>query len=576
MNTTSNGGEIVASFLHGKGVEYIFTLCGGHISPILIGANNLGIRVVDVRHEATAVFAADAITRLSDKPGISTVTAGPGLTNTITAVKNAQMAQSPIILIGGATATILKNKGSLQDIDQIALMKPHVKWTCSVKRTSQIERVLEKCFHIAYDGVTGPVFIEIPVDLLYPEEIVRKWYGLSSKRNKQRIQQFYLDWHLKKLFKQRKFQFKPHFSNTPVCPKKHTIKKCIKMIKTAKKPVLLVSSQALLSAKNAPHLKDAIMKIGMPTYLSGLARGLLGNNFQNFFLHNRSHSFKEADLVVLAGAPFDFRLAYGRKIPSNTPIISINRSIHDLNLNRRPTLAIHADPCLTILKIAKSWRNKTDNWNLWQKELTNREINREKEIIDKSKIKIEKINALALLVKLNKIIKDDSIIIADGGDFVASASYIVKPRKTLSWLDPGPFGTLGVGAGFAIAAKLCRPDADIWILYGDGSVGYSLAEFDTFYRHNLPVIGLVGNDAGWTQIKREQVNIFKDDLATTLSNTDYHIAAEGYGGKGVLLNSLDNFEKVVNEIYSIANSGHPVLLNAIIGETDFREGSISI
>ena len=127
-------------------------------------------------------------------------------------------------------------------------------------------------------------------------------------------------------------------------------------------------------------------------------------------------------------------------------------------------------------------------------------------------------------------------------DFVASASYIVKPRKTLSWLDPGPFGTLGVGAGFAIAAKLCRPDADIWILYGDGSVGYSLAEFDTFYRHNLPVIGLVGNDAGWTQIKREQVNIFKDDLATTLSNTDYHIAAEGYGGKGVLLNSLDNFE----------------------------------
>ena len=183
MNTTSNGGEIVASFLHGKGVEYIFTLCGGHISPILIGANNLGIRVIDVRHEATAVFAADAITRLSDKPGISTITAGPGLTNTITAVKNAQMAQSPIILIGGATATILKNKGSLQDIDQIALMKPHVKWTCSVKRTSQIERVLEKCFHIAYDGVTGPVFIEIPVDLLYPEEIVRKWYGLSSKRN---------------------------------------------------------------------------------------------------------------------------------------------------------------------------------------------------------------------------------------------------------------------------------------------------------------------------------------------------------------------------------------------------------
>tara|TARA_B100000700_G_scaffold331803_1_gene469092 strand:+ start:7093 stop:8820 length:1728 start_codon:yes stop_codon:yes gene_type:complete len=575
LNINSNGGEIVASFLHEKGTEYIFTLCGGHISPILIGANNVGIRVIDVRHEATAVFAADAITRLSDKPGISTVTAGPGLTNTITAVKNAQMAQSPVILIGGATATILKNKGSLQDIDQIALMSPHVKWACSVKRICQIEKALDKCFNIAYDGVTGPVFIEIPVDLLYPEKIVREWYGLSSENNKQRVKQFYLNWHVKKLFNKKKFEFKPYFSSTSVSPKKYEVNNCIKMIRRANKPILLVSSQALLLAKNALHLKDAIMKIGLPTYLSGTARGLLGN-YQNFFLHNRSKALKQADLIILAGAPLDFRLAYGRKIPQNTSIISINRCIHNLNLNRRPTLAVHADPCQTILKIAKSWSYKNDNWKRWKKNLKTHEIYREKQIVDISNLKTKKINSIALLMELKKIIKDDSIIIVDGGDFAASASYILKPRQPLSWLDPGPFGTLGVGAGFAIGAKLSKPDSDIWILYGDGSVGYSLTEFDTFYRHNLSVIGLVGNDAGWTQIKREQINIFKDDLATTLLNTNYHIAAEAYGGKGHLLNSLDNFGEIIKKLLLISNSGQPVLINAIIEETNFRKGSISI
>ena len=142
---------------------------------------------------------------------------------------------------------------------------------------------------------------------------------------------------------------------------------------------------------------------------------------------------------------------------------------------------------------------------------------------------------MSLLKALDGQLSDNTVLVADGGDFVATASYIVSPRGPLAWIDPGPFGTLGVGAGFALGAKLCRPDADVWILYGDGSVAYSLAEFDTFTRHNLPVIGLVGNDAGWTQITREQVDIFHDDLATSLSETNYQISAEGYGGKGFLL-----------------------------------------
>jgi acetolactate synthase-like protein len=166
--------------------------------------------------------------------------------------------------------------------------------------------------------------------------------------------------------------------------------------------------------------------------------------------------------------------------------------------------------------------------------------------------------------------------VADGGDFVATAAYTVSPRQPLSWLDPGVFGTLGVGGGFALGARLCRPEADVWILYGDGSVAYSLAEFDTFVRHGLPVIAVVGNDAGWTQIAREQIEVLKDDVGTVLARTDYHKVAEGYGGRGLLLTRREDVPAVLAEAVRIARSGSPVLVNAHLDKTEFRKGSISM
>jgi acetolactate synthase-1/2/3 large subunit len=170
----------------------------------------------------------------------------------------------------------------------------------------------------------------------------------------------------------------------------------------------------------------------------------------------------------------------------------------------------------------------------------------------------------------------DSIMIGDGGEFVATASYIVKPKGPLSWLDPGPFGTLGVGAGFALAAKLVHPESEVWLIYGDGAAGYSIIEFDTFVRHNIPIIAIIGNDAGWTQISREQVEYLNDDVGTVLTHNDYHTAAKGYGAKGLFLNSEENVEKILNEAKKIAKNGSPVLINALIGKTDFRKGSISM
>nr|HPO46713.1 thiamine pyrophosphate-dependent enzyme [Spirochaetota bacterium] len=170
---------------------------------------------------------------------------------------------------------------------------------------------------------------------------------------------------------------------------------------------------------------------------------------------------------------------------------------------------------------------------------------------------------------------EDSVIV-DGGDFASSAAYIVRPPAPLSWLDPGVFGTLGVGAGFAIGAKLARPDSRVWIIYGDGAAGYSLQEFDTFVRHGLPVIAVVGNDAAWTQIARDQLEYLRDDTGTVLRRTDYHLVAEGFGGRGVLIRSDEEIEPALAEAVRLAGGGIPVLINAHIGTTDFRKGSISM
>ena len=186
------------------------------------------------------------------------------------------------------------------------------------------------------------------------------------------------------------------------------------------------------------------------------------------------------------------------------------------------------------------------------------------------------VNPLRLCRAIDALLAPDSVIVADGGDFVGTASYILRPRAPLSWLDPGVFGTLGVGGGFALGAKLCRPEAQVWVIYGDGSVAYSLAEFDTFARHGLAVIAVVGNDAGWTQIAREQVEMLGDDVGTVLARTDYHAVAAGYGGQGLCIARSEDVEPVLAEAVRIASGGAPVLVNALIGKTEFRKGSISI
>ena len=575
------GGDLVADVLVRQGVRFLFTLCGGHISPILVSAKARGIRVVDTRHEATAVFAADAVARLTGVPGVAAVTAGPGVTNTITALKNAQMAQSPLVLLGGATATLLRGRGALQDIDQMALVRPHVKRASRVTRVRDLAPALDEAFRLSREGVPGPVFVECPVDLLYPEALVREWYAAKTGREARtlggRARQWYIGRHLGRLFGGVEVPTTAPLPVPPPAPDEADVRRAAVLLSRAARPVFLVGSQALLSAKEADALAEAVRALGVPVYLSGMARGLLGSADPIQLRHRRKEALREADLVILAGVPCDFRLDYGSHIGRRAVLVSANRSRAEIARNRRPALAIPGAPELFLRDLARRVPAPRPEWTAWREELRARDAAREAEIASQAAADTPGgLNPLRVLRALDGALADDSVVVADGGDFVSTASYVLRPRRPLSWLDPGPFGTLGVGAGFALGAKLVRPSADVWIVYGDGSVGYSLAEADTFARHGLGVVALVGNDAGWTQIAREQVEVLKDDVGTVLAPTDYERAAEGLGARGLRLDDTEGITPVLREAVAAARSGRPVYVNARIGRTDFRKGSISM
>jgi thiamine pyrophosphate-dependent acetolactate synthase large subunit-like protein len=577
-----HGGDIIAGVLKAQGVRHLFTLCGGHISPILVGCKHQGIAVIDVRDEATAVFAADAMARLSGVPGVAAVTAGPGLTNTITALKNAQMAQSPVVLLGGAAATVIKGRGSLQDIDQIALVKSIVKMAVTINRNCDIVAVLEHALRAAQSDTPGPVFVECPIDLLYHEPLVRQWYGLKEEDGtapglKSKLFRFYLERHLNRMFACDFDAMKP-MPVTVAMPavKPDRIKSAAGMLAAARRPLLIIGSQAMAHPAQSDRLVAAVDRIQAPVYLTGMARGLLGPAHPLQMRHQRKAALQGADLVLLAGMPCDFRLDYGRSIPAAAKLIAINRDKSDLVLNRKPTVALHADPFEALIALAETFPEPPQHWAVWIETLRRKDAQREARITAMGQATVEGVNPIDFLKQLDGFLDNTSVLVADGGDFVATASYVLRPRGPLRWLDPGVFGTLGVGAGFALGARLCDPSSEVWLLYGDGAAGYSLQEFDTFVRHGVPVIAVVGNDASWAQIARDQVRILDDDVATVLRRTAYHTVVEGYGARGILVRTPDEIAPALREARAAAEKGVPVLINVWIGKTDFREGSVSM
>ena len=485
------------------------------------------------------------------------------------------MAQSPVLLIGGAAATLLKGRGSLQDIDQISLLKTYVKSAVTVKKTRDVIPTLANAFNTAISGVPGPVFVELPIDLLYPEEDIRKEFmnQLPKSGYFSKIAHWYVRRHLNDLFSSKKSSIKVKPVEEFKLDQRKIDKAALSIVK-AKKPVFLLGNQIIQNKEFLSMCLKSLDKLSAPTYTSGMARGCFGSSDKHFFRHNRKYALKNADVVVTLGIPLDFRLGYGFSINNDATLIAVNKSKKDLNKNRKPDIGIHADPSRIMHEIGKVIN--PPSCKEWIEELTNLEKNREKEIQQFSKYKTDFVNPVHLCKTIDKFIDEESILVADGGDFVGTASYTIRPRSALGWLDPGPFGTLGVGGGFAIGAKSSFPKKEVWILYGDGASAYSLAEFDTLCRHNLPVIAIIGNDASWQQIAREQKQMLGSNIGTELAFNAYEKVVEGYGGKGYYVENHDLLDETLKRAKADAKLGYPVLVNVKISKSDFRKGSISV
>ncbi len=576
-----NGGQIITQILHDWGIENLFTLSGGHIAPIYVEAEKSGIRIIDVRHEATAVFAADAMARMSGVPGVAVVTAGPGVTNTITALKNAQMAESPVLLIGGAAATLLKDRGALQDIDQLSIVRSMVKFSARINRRKEIQPIIEKALKEAVNGFPGPVFVEVPMDLLYDEQMVRELYDSQLSRStsfQARLVNWYIKRHVNRLFGGATYSKKGLSGYRTVYPNasESVVQQVGQKMLAAERPVLLLGSGATKNTKKVDALSKAVEKLNIPVYLSGMSRGLLGPKSAAQLYHKRTKALKESDCVILAGVPCDFRLNYGNHFRRSATKIAISLNRTDLEKNLKASQKIQADPADFFIRLSETLKYKKGKWSVWKETLQKREAGRETEIKKTGEQHTEFTNPIALLQSLEALLPEKSVIVVDGGDFAASAAYVLKPRGPLKWLDPGVFGTLGSGGGFALGAALTYPDHYIWIIYGDGSAAYSLMEFDTFRKFGLKVCGIIGNNGSWEQIARDQVHILGRDTASSLPRSDYEKVVMAFGAGGEKVENLDIFNTSVQRAIQSMDNGRPYLVNALIGSTDFRKGSMSM
>lgn len=538
----AHGGALVAQALHREGVSHVFTLCGGHIQHIYDGCLDQGIRVVDFRHEQSAGHAAEGWARATGKPGVALVTAGPGLTDAVTAAANAMRGQTPMILIGGQGPRFFAGMGSLQEMDHVTLMRPITKWAASVPETRRIPEFMAWAFRRAMTGVPGPVFLEMPLDVLMHIESTE---GLRAPTD---------------------YRTEHVAGGDPAA-----IQKAADLLAQARHPVCMVGTQWWWSPyKDAIHA--FLASYDLPVFLNGGARGALRPDDPRFFRLCRGKALGHADVVVVFGTPWDFRLNYGNDLPEATRVIHVDLDPDVIGHNRGANVGIVGDTGLVMQQLAAAGSREGAEWLRTVRAM---EKHRFEKMLPELNSTAVPINPLRFSQELARAMPANSTVVCDGGDIVGTAAKVVDVTLPGHWMDPGPLGTLGVGPGYAMAARLARPDEPVFVIYGDGSFGLHGMEYEAAARQGIPFVGVMGNDAAWTQIRRGQVQLFGADRApaTALHHTRYDKVVEALGGHGEY---VENPDQIGPAIRRAMESGKPALVNVRIGSSSFREGAISV
>jgi acetolactate synthase-1/2/3 large subunit len=526
--TFLNGGELVARTLAAQEITTIYTLCGGHIAPIYDGCLNNAIAIIDFRHEQAAAHAADAHARLTHNVGVAVVTAGPGVTDAVTAVANAYQARSPLLLLGGAAPIATRGKGALQEMPQTDMFRTFTKASFTIERTEDIPSRLHEAFVAALSGRPGPVFVELPVDVLFnttePPPIP------------------------------------PRYAPDPVAPSLDVVQAMFDILRSAQRPVLVAGTQVTWDDASAA-LRDFTDATAIPVYTNGGGRGALPMSHPHCFKASRGKALRQADAIILIGTPLDFRLKYGEDWRADARLIQIDDDPAELGRNRRADVASSANARLILEALSEGLQGlRFDEWleqvraleQPYRDDLARWKANDE-----------QPVNHFRFAAGIEAVLDDDTILIGDGGDIVSACAKVLDVNVAGAWMDPGPLGCLGVGLPFAIAAQHLYPHKKVLVINGDGAFGLNGFEFDTAVRFGLPIVSIVGNDAGWGQIRTPIQAMMGEDRApaTHLALTHYERVVEALGGVGEFVTDPAEIAPALRRAFA---SGRPACVNVVI------------
>jgi acetolactate synthase-1/2/3 large subunit len=514
VNESGNAGELVALALKRAGVSHLFTLNGGHIWPVLMGAAEHGIRLIDVRHEQSAAFAAEGWAKVTRECGVAAVTAGPGVTNSTAALAQALGNDSPLFVIGGRAPIARWGMGSLQEMDHVEVVRSLTKKAVTVAAPEDAYATTAECVRTALSRRTGPVFMDVPIDVFFAAADLP--------------------------------EATEHLTPDPGPPPDHEqLLEAARALRAAERPVVIAGG-GVWWAHAEEELRELVERARLPLTVNGMARGMLPASHPLFFSRARSRALREADVALVLGARLDFRLNFGQPpvFGDATKIIRIDVEAGDL-------------------KKAIAWLAAEDTGNhaAWVASLRTTETEARRRDAAMTSSDSSPVHPARLIAEVDRFAERDAIIVGDGGDFVSFAGRLIERDQPGLWIDPGPFGCLGSGPGYAMAAGLARPDRQVLLLSGDGAFGFSAMEFDTMVRHRIPVVCVVGNNGIWALEKHPMQSMLGTSLAADLGRrTRYEKVVEALGGHGEL---VDRPEEIRPALERAFRSGVPACVNVI-------------
>ncbi|MFF4951239.1 thiamine pyrophosphate-binding protein [Streptomyces chattanoogensis] len=546
-----SGGHLVAKALKAEGVDVVYTLCGGHIIDIYDGCVDEGIEVIDVRHEQVAAHAADGHARITGRPGCAVVTAGPGTTDAVTGVANALRAESPMLLIGGQGARSRHRMGALQDLPHVDMMAPITKFAATVPETARAADMVSMAFRECFHGAPGPSFLEIPRDVL----------DARVPREQARIPQA------------GRYRASTRSPGDP-----EAVERLADLLVRAEKPAILLGSQ-VWTTRATDAATELVRACDIPAYMNGAGRGTLPPGDPHHFQLSRRHAFAHADLIVVVGTPFDFRMGYGKRLSPAAAVVQIDLDYRTVGKNRDIDLGIVGDASLVLAAVTEAASGRLNGGagkrKEWLEELRAAERAAVQQRLPQLRSDATPIHPYRLVSEINDFLTEDSVYIGDGGDIVTFSGQVVQPRSPGHWMDPGPLGTLGVGIPFVLAAKHARPDKEVVALFGDGAFSLTGWDFATLVRHDLPFVGIVGNNSSMNQIRygqKARYGAARERVGNTLGDVPYDRFARILGGYGEEVRDPADIGPALRRA---RDSGRPSLVNVWIDPDAYAPGTMN-